>query len=310
MLARYQEALSSWPDVYRTLPGAWLHRLFHQEAHPALPLVRCLDVVLPEPPSRPAPYAWAESAGLCALTILRLYEENIGDEGAFALARSPYLNRLIELRLSSGVTDRGVLALASSQNLLGVRALGLHRNRVSAEGIASLLSLASLQALHLGRNSLETPSIKVLSQSTLLLQKLDLDYTNLTGEKLRTLCESDCLRGIQELNLSNNPIGREGCEALASCPHLGQLENLFLHSCGLDDDDVEALLSSSHLRALRNLALSQNALTSRSVERLASCGLLSSLTELDICHNPFSLEDAEQKLRASPYLQKVTRLCL
>jgi Leucine-rich repeat (LRR) protein len=313
LLSRWRGRLSSWPDGYRLLPGRWLRRLLEGEEPPGLSLVACLDAVLFTEPPRRSPYAWAKSPGLRHLAILRLYDESLGDEGAEALAHSSRLTGLSELSLSAGVTDRGALALASSTNLSRLRVLGLSRNRLGALGLAALVSsthLAGLRALHLGRTPLDGEAIGALCQSRLPLARLDLDCTGLSGAGVARLCESGCLAGLTELNLSNNPIGREGCRALAACPELSRLEVLFLHGCRLEDEDVAALLSATRLSALRNLALSANALGRRSVELLAESELLSGLTELDVCHNAFVADEAERRLGASPRLAGVRRLCV
>ena len=98
--------------------------------------------------------------------------------------------------------------------------------------------------------------------------------------------------------------------ALARCQQLKQLEVLFLHGCGLDDGDALALLASPYLRSLRCLALSANAIGPRVVDALAESELCSGLDELDICQNPFPVEEAEARLRASPFLARLRRLCV
>jgi Ran GTPase-activating protein (RanGAP) involved in mRNA processing and transport len=303
---------NAWPDELRSLPGAWLRRLYNGEELPYLPLVTCLDAVQFES-DKISPYAWANQVGLRNLTICKLYDEGFGDAGAEAFARSLYLGQVKKLMLSAGMTDRGAVTLASSKNLARVVTLNLQRNQIKRDGLHALVSspyLKELHSLHLGRNTLDLEAVKALAAHRFALTRLDLDCTSMGGSMLEHLCESGALRGVKELNLSNNPIGRLGCEALAHCPELASLEILFLHNCGLDDGDVEVLLNSSTLGALQNLALSQNALTDKSVVLLAECGLLSGLTELDICHNPFSIEAAEERLRRSPALQQVRRLCV
>lgn len=61
-------------------------------------------------------------------------------------------------------------------------------------------------------------------------------------------------RAARELNLSNNAIGRTGCDALASCRGLEHLSARFLHGCALGDDDVVELLASPVLFTARAAA--------------------------------------------------------
>ena len=304
--------LASWPAALRVLPGAWLWRLYHGEEVPYLPLVSCLDAVQFES-VRPTPYAWAKAPGLSSLSIFRLYDEAFGDEGAFAFANSLYLNSITELMLSRGITDHGAEILASSPKLARVQSLNVQRNQLTSRGVSALVRspyLRELRALHLGRNPLDLKAAEALREHTFSLSKLDLDGANISGEMLRVLCASGSLRGLKELNLSNNRIGRAGCEALAACPELASLEILFLHSCGLEDTDVEILLRGSALRGLQNLALSENHLTDQGVALLAESEHLSDLTELDVCHNPFTVEAAAQRLQEAPGLSRVRRLCV
>ena len=114
---------------------------------------------------------------------------------------------------------------------------------------------------------------------------------------------------MRALNLSNNPIGAEGCAALAQSPRLHALEVLLLHDCGLDDEAVLPLLRAPWLPNLNDLALSANALSMATVARLADHRGLA-LHELDICHNRFHESDAEPLLRAAPQFAGLRRLCL
>jgi Leucine-rich repeat (LRR) protein len=282
------------------------------EALPAVGLVASVDIVQFKQERAPS-FLWAERPELQRVSRFRLYDEQLGDEGAMAFARSPYLQNVTELMLSTDIKERGVVALASSPNLARVTALDLQRNQLDEAALRALVGspyLRGLRALHLGRNALDLDAVGALSRHSFSLTRLDLDRTSLTGEALSTLCASGALRGVTELNLSNNAIGAEGCRALASCEGLSSLEVLFLHSCQLRDEDVEILLRGPHWKHLRNLALSQNQLTQKSVGSLAECEGLSGLMELDVCHNPFSPEEAERQLRASMHLERVGRLCV
>jgi hypothetical protein len=71
-----------------------------------------------------------ESGNLTHLEALSLWSGGVGDEGAKALAASPGLARLTELRLDGNSIERaGALALAASPHLRRLRLLGLSSNR-------------------------------------------------------------------------------------------------------------------------------------------------------------------------------------
>jgi Leucine-rich repeat (LRR) protein len=279
--------------------------MYQGETLPFSITAACLDIVQLET-ARVVLFPWVT---LSSLKILRLHDDLLRDEGARAFALSAQLTQIKELALASGITDRGAESLCASPNVKHVERLNLQRNQLEEGAIRALVEspyLTQLRALHLGRNPLNEASITRLSEHKLSLSLLDLDRTSLNDRMVQILVDTGALRGIRELNLSNNILGRDACRALARCP---DLEVLFLHNCGLHDDDVEALLHNSQLRSLRNLALSENQLTDKSIALLAACEPLKSLHELDVCHNPFSIHEAELALRSSPYI-KVNRLCI
>jgi Ran GTPase-activating protein (RanGAP) involved in mRNA processing and transport len=298
---------TAWPDMLRTTPGRWFKRLLDGQDEPRLRFVRCLDQVVFDLPERRARLAWADTPRLTELTVLRLHDRVLGDDGPRALARSPYLRSLRELSLSTGMTAHGVADLASGP-CEELRSLGLPRNRIGADGVARLGVLRSLEALHLGRNQLDDAALDALAHWP-RLARLDLDQNAFSGAGLERLCASGRLAGLRELNLSNNPIDLRGCRALASCKELERLEVLFLHNCQLTDEEVAILLGSPYLQKLGNLALSENRLGLRSVDALASSAQLAQLYELDVCHNQFDPKDASDRLRRSAHLASVRRFC-
>lgn len=307
-------ALASWPDAYRTLPGKWAAELLHGGAHPALPLVRRVDVLLHDDVEFSSRYAWASSEGLASARALRVYDERLGDAGAAAFARSPHLGGLVELALATGITPRGIELVADAPALArspDLALLDLARNRVGTDGVAALGAsghLRGLRALRLGRTSFDRAAVDALAWGGFApLASLDLDAAGLTERDVAVLCASPRFEGLTELNLSNNALGVSACEAVAACAGLGSLKRLFLHNCRLDDDAVRALLASPHLRSLENLALSENHITDAATRAFLSSEVCATLTELDVCHNPFAPE-CEPLLRAA--MPGLRRLCV
>lgn len=250
--------------------------------------------------------AWSATPWLAEVTCFRLDDGALGDEGAFAFARSPHLRGVHSLALSTGMTSSGASSLVG-ENMRAVRDLRLARNRLDARGVEALAALGDIEALHLGRNHLDDEALDAVG-SWPRLRRLDLDYNAFTGEGLERLCATGRLACVRELNLSNNRIGRQGCDALARAD-LNDLEVLFLHGCELEDDDVGALLEAPWLRGLKNFALSENRLTVSSIDRLAASDRFRALGELDVCHNHFDPAVAESQLRASRHLSSVRRFC-
>jgi hypothetical protein len=310
-----EAACSHFPDKLRLAPGRWLRRLFDGEREPRLRVTRAIDISLQGDAVSGDRLAWTDAPELAQATIVRVFDDRLGDAGLARWLRSTSHPRITELALATGITDRGAARLADDPRLAGLRSLALFRNQIGAEGLATLIGSPQLgrklSRLLLGRNQLEQPGARALAGETSIagLELLDLDCNRLDGPAVSVLVQAPLLRGVRALNLSNNPIGAQGCAALAACPHFGELETLFLHGASLDDDAVDFLLHAPWLPRLGNLALSENALSIITVERLAEHRELH-LGELDICHNRFTETEAEPVLRAAPQFAKLHRLCL
>lgn len=310
LLPSLEAALASWPDALRGLPGRWRRALRHGDQHPALPLVRTVRATLFE--AAPEPYAWARCAGLRRVVALHLRDEHLGDAGAMALASSPHLTRLTALSLGHGITADGARALAASPSLGGVVAFDLARNQLDAAAVTSLVAsphLGRVREVFLGRNGLGEASARALAAGPWRPSLVDLDANRLDGGAVAALRGGGLLADVATLNLSHNPVGRVGCEALAAA-ELPSLEVLYLHGCGLTDDDVAPLWGASWLPGLRNLALSGNRLGARALDALARCDALGGLRELDVCANALDAGEARARLGASHSLRGVRRLCV
>lgn len=310
LLPSLEAALAPWPDALRGLPGRWLRALRHGDQHPALPLVRAVRATLFE--AAPDPHAWARCAGLRHVVALHLRDEHLGDAGAAALASSPHLAQLTALSLGHGITADGARALAAAPSLGGVVALDLARNRLDAAAVAALVAsphLGRVREVFLGRNGLGEAGVKALVAGPWRPSLVDLDANRLDGGAVAALCGGGMLADVATLNLSHNPVGRAGCEALAAA-ELPSLEVLYLHGCGLTDDDVAPLWGAAWLSGLRNLALSGNRLGARALDALARCDALGGLRELDVCANALDAGEARARLGASAALRGVRRLCV
>jgi hypothetical protein len=314
-LAAVELACADFPDRLRPAPGRWLRQLFGGSPEPRLRVTRAIDVALQGAEISGDRLAWSDAPELAQATIVRVFDEQLGDAGLARWLRSSSHPRITDLALAGGITDRGASQLAHDPRLEGLSSLALFRNAIGPEGLAELIESprlrGNLHRLLLGRNRLGEPGARALAGATAIegLELLDLDCNRLEGPAVAALVEAPLLRGVRTLNLSNNPIGAQGCAALAACPHLGGLETLFLHGAGLDDDAVARLLRAPWMPRLRNLALSDNLLSMATIEQLADRRDLG-LTELDICHNRFAETEAEPVLQGAPQFAGLSRLCL
>lgn len=310
-LARVEQTCTDVPDRLRRAPARWLAQRFAGRPQPRLRIARCLELALQgEVPGDRG--AWADAVELAELTIVRVFDDRLGDAGLARWLRSPSHAGVRELALASGITDAGARALADDPRLAALDSLALFRNSIGAGGLAALCRRlpATLRRLLLGRNALGEAGMRALADasSRVQLDLLDLDANGLAGAAIEALVEAPLLRGARALNLSNNAIARTGCLALARC-EFAALDELFLHGCSLDDEALAPLFEAPWLPRLRNLALSDNALSLHTIRRLAACRELG-LRELDICHNPFDVDAATRALRSAPQLAALGRLCV
>lgn len=314
-LAAVEAACAAWPDALRLAPGRWLRELLDGRTQPRLRATRAIDLVLHETEVAGDRLAWADAPELAQATIVRVLDDRLGDAGVARWLRSASHSKLVELALSTSISDVGTRALVDDPRLAGVRSLALFRNAIGPEGLSALLASPrlgrGLRRLLLGRNRIGEPGARALAGPTPMagLDLLDLDCNRLEGVAVRELADAPLLAGVRALNLSNNPIGAEGCAALAESPRLHALEVLLLHACELDDEAVLPLLRAPWLPHVKNLALSANALSMATVARLAEHRELE-LHELDICHNRFHESEAEPMLRQAPQFAGLRRLCL
>lgn len=124
--------------------------------------------------------ALAESPRLASLTDLRLAWNDVKDTGAKALAASPHLARLRVLDLAHNhIGGPGIQALAASPNLAGLRELDLsanYVNLVSVEALAASPHLSALRVLKLRDNHLGHEAAAVLSASPHLSRRLRVEF--------------------------------------------------------------------------------------------------------------------------------------
>jgi uncharacterized protein (TIGR02996 family) len=139
------------------------------------------------------------------------------------------------------------------------------------------------------------------------LSGLDLSGNKLREADVRALL-SPHLAGLRRLDLSDNPLGPGGVEALASCPHLTGLRRLALRGVRMGFEGAKALggdAASVNLAGLAALDLRQNTIYEEGVTWLAHCPHLAGLTELSLA--PIWGKDAEA-LNESPYWRNLTTL--
>lgn len=266
-LSMLAERLAAWPpDVYRLAPPEWTAAVLASRPCPAIRLANNLDV---------------QSAGgrLDEEDLRRLVAEPwFPTLTGLDLGSSPLFDRGVEILLDGAgpglrtlflqccqIRDDGAAALARSNRLTRLRALGLHENRITSTGakaLAASTTLGSLDYLVLSMNSVDVDgAAALLSTTSLPLATLSLHAQLPPYEKrkwagaLKAVAITPTLRG---LDLGFNTLGYHGARALAQNPSVRALEVLSLRKCGLSAKSGLVLAESPHFESLRELKLEQN----------------------------------------------------
>jgi uncharacterized protein (TIGR02996 family) len=211
--------------------------------------------------------ALARSPYLHHLRQLRLSRNRLGDEGLVHLCRRSWPS-LEELDLSdNGLTGAAALHLQKSQAFPRLRCLQLRDNDLGPAGACHLadgpllrqLQFLGLAGNRLGQSHFAGPLHSLVS--ILSVPHLDLADNGFTAESLRgwLFPPLDCPTvPVRYLDLSRNPLGDAGSITLASARHLEELRVLILCWCNIGDAGAQALARAFHLRHLHTLDLSNN----------------------------------------------------
>jgi uncharacterized protein (TIGR02996 family) len=122
------------------------------------------------------------------------------------------------------------------------------------------------------------------------------------------LCESPHLGRLAELDLSSQPLGWHGMEAVSDAPLAG-LERLSVYDSGIEDRGAAELFAARAFRRLRELSLGRNDLTDRACEELARATGFTRLETLNLAGNRITADGAAV-LAAARHLGRLRSLSL
>ncbi|XP_037669453.1 LOW QUALITY PROTEIN: NLR family CARD domain-containing protein 3 [Choloepus didactylus] len=207
----------------------------------------------------------------CRIEKLSLAENQIGNKGARALARSLLVNRsltALDLRCNN-IGPPGAKALADALKINRTLAsLSLQSNTIKDDGARSmaeaLASSRALSVLHLQKNTIGPLGARQMAHA--LKQN----------------------RSLKELMFSSNSLGDEGTKALAEALKVNQgLESLDLQSNSISDAGVAALTGALCAnRTLLSLNLRENSISPDGAQALArALRANSTLQNLDLAAN-------------------------
>jgi uncharacterized protein (TIGR02996 family) len=224
----------------------------------------------------------ADAPQLASLRGLELRSNEIGPDGAAALAASPHVRGLTDLDLGGGsytpnrIGPDGARRLARSDNFGRLESLDLVCNSIGDDGLTALAESPQLPALHslnVPDNGVTDDGLRALARSSGLpaLTWLNVCATlqgGITAAGVRELVGSPRMARLTGLKLAGNRIGDAGAAALAAAPAVGRLREFHVGDCGIGRDGLVRMLESPYLAGAREFALYENPLAADEVREL------------------------------------------
>jgi len=180
-----------------------------------------------------------------------IFDQNpIGDEGFIALADSPLLARLSELRIERmGVTGDSLSVLSQSPSAANLTALEFAAQGIDSDGADALFRspfLTQLESLDLSANRITSlPPLRFPR-----MEVLNLGGNPLTAQAVETLCTMAEMPVLTQLHLDGVSTASLGITALMSNTVFPTLRWLTVSHCGIDDAILESWFDSPRLRSL------------------------------------------------------------
>jgi Leucine-rich repeat (LRR) protein len=338
LLLEADQALLRWPDPARAAPPRWLQDLAQGRVHIGWRLlraadwsqqavsVRAADRLLAAAPDAFAALThldlsskrwfadtWAKllaTPAFASLRSLRLRDTTLGGALINALGRSPHLDRLATLDLTTSATspsDRdapGVRFAAAPQplnldlsgwrlpQLASLSLAGLGLGRADADGLRAWRQPSALRDLDLSRNRLDDVALYQLTHARwpAALASLDLSGNPLSAHAGLHLAEWPVLASLSALSLARADLCADALCDLLDAPFTATLARLDLSDNPALHPDGAAALAAAPLPALRALCLARCRLSLGELRALLGAPWFAHLTALDLSHNP--LEDA------------------
>lgn len=275
--------------------------------------VQALDVYAQD---RPDVAALAEWPHLARVSRLEFSVGRLGADAAALLGNSPYATRLTELAFESdGITADGLETLARSPLFSRLTALELRSNVIAPALLVDALAAARAPGT-LGRLSLAYNHITRYDAAHLFalpvlhgLEQLDLSDNPLNVEGVQSLAESGALRGVRSLTLSYTLPGVPGVRALTETGGLSGVRCLDLSANRLGPVAVKLVAESTAARGLRVLNLANNPVGDAGATALANSRGCAGLLDLDLSEAELT-DTGALALADSPHLGNLLRLNL
>jgi uncharacterized protein (TIGR02996 family) len=235
--------------------------------------------------------ALAKCKAFAQVERLSFFETPFRRAEAEAFFRCEYLHLLREFDIAFTDTQmgpHGAAALAACPSLVALEDLNLHNHAIFDWGALDIIDeeqFGTLRTIDFDNNGLTDEFADALAESDHIanLRALKLGSNHLTEVGVGHLCGAKLLSGLEQCELSRNPIGASAGAMLAAATFAGALRLLRLWECDLDEEGTARLLAGPFGR-LEELNLNHNVLGRESARALAANPALGSLTSLHIAN--------------------------
>lgn len=192
----------------------------------------------------------ARSPHLATVTSLDLSEDALQPDDLAPVLEGRWSLASLELG-NNGVGADGARAIASSNAVAKLKHLGLagaQLDQATLSEIAKSTSLASLESLDLERCHAGVFVALLFSKNALpSLRALRVERNRLTDAGAELIAENERASRLRSLEMGHNLIGKKGAAALASSPHLANLERITLNEPRWKDETIDLFRKSTTL---------------------------------------------------------------
>jgi uncharacterized protein (TIGR02996 family) len=254
-----------------------------------------------------------------AITVLKLKDSGITDRGLRALARNTYLTGVTELRMNfCRITKAGLDALAQWPGLRTLKTFefGTSVNYTCCRGkdfeqLFRSPHWGDLEYLKIiAGHRLHDEGMALLTQAQFAptLRELNLIHHEITDKGAAVIARAGCFRSVRELNLGwGKTFGPKGIAALLSGTWPGVEE---VQGDNLTNKELKALGTAEGFPALMRIKVSGDKLTRVGVRALANSPLFPRLTGLDLGGKSLNDGSVQELIKAPKRPRGLVRLCL
>lgn len=192
------------------------------------------------------------------------------------------------LSLEGCEATKNISAIANSSalsNLHHLRLKDCYMYEHAIQALAASPYLHHLKSLDLSHNWMPYSSIRAIVESVIMhgVERLNLSRCLMRPVDMVTFSEGMYIQHIRHLDVSGNPIGDEGAEALATSPGLERLRSLDVRECELSVLGVRTLTQADFFAQLESLHIDDNLDNAQSYYELWKTPYMVGSEEFRVC---------------------------